>query len=125
MTTPSPGGNRRRGPWWPVGGWLLVIVAITSVPAAMVPRGPQFPGIDKVIHFTMYGVLGVLSARARGNASPHPVLGSVALFALADEWHQRWIPGRGMSGWDWLADVLGAGVGYAVQRARRRQEQMS
>lgn len=102
-----------------------MILVITSVPGAMIADAPQLPGIDKVIHFAMYAVLGGLSARARGDASPQPVLGIIACFALADEWHQELIPGRGASGWDWLADVLGAGVGYAVQRARTRQEQTS
>jgi VanZ family protein len=111
--------------WWPVALWILVILFITSVPGSMVPQAPPVPGIDKLIHFTMYAVLGALAARARRTEGAVPVVVGILLFAVADEWHQRWIPGRGASVWDWMADAAGASVGYAVQRARQRQEHTS
>jgi VanZ family protein len=92
---------------------------LTSVPGRDVPD-VGVPHIDKVVHFAMYAVLGVLLARAlggkramaRGVARPAVralavAVVAVALFAAADEWHQRWVPGRSTDVLDWCADVAG------------------
>lgn len=73
----------------------------------------------------MYAVLGVLCARALQGREWSWVLlvvGLIVLFAAGDEWHQRWIPGRGADVSDWAADVAGGIIGLSLYRARRRQE---
>jgi VanZ family protein len=77
--------------------WAGVIVVLTSVPGRDVPD-VGVPHIDKLVHFVLYAVLGVLLARA---------IVAIALFAAADEWHQRWVPGRSTDLLDWCADVAG------------------
>ncbi len=119
--------------------WGLVILVATSIPGSKVPFDlPRWEWADKVAHFTMYGVLGVLtgaaflagpivqdegSARARTRGRTHTiwlVLALLAIFAGADELHQHWIRGRMPSPGDWFADVLGVGAGIAIGIRFRR-----
>ena len=92
---------------------------LTSVPGRDVPD-VGVPHVDKLVHFAMYAVLGFLIARALGGARAiggavaRPAVRvlalavvAVALFAAADEWHQRWVPGRSTDVLDWCADVAG------------------
>ena len=95
--------------------WAAVILALTSLPGAQVPE-VELAYVDKLMHFALYGVLGVLTARAArpGARAWRPVAASVAGIALVgalDEWHQRLVPGRSADAADWLADVAGATVG--------------
>lgn len=110
--------TRRR--WIPPIAWAAVILTLTSIPAPdFAPVGAfAFPGADKLVHAGMYGVLGALLARAAGGAAPPRTLGrlllGVLLFAVVDEWHQRFIPGRSADALDVVADVAGAAVGFAA-----------
>jgi len=123
--------------------WALVILAATSLPAPGVSTAlPHWA--DKVVHFTLYCVLGFLAARAFLNPPPvrEKAIGGahdwkrihigwlalllLAIFAGADEFHQHWIRGRSPSPGDWIADVLGAGFGIAIgtymHRSNRKSE---
>ena len=112
--------------WLPPLIWAGVILLGTSLPQDVVPV--QTSNIDKFLHFTIYTVFAFLLTRqisvdtTRGRA----VFGAVLLaaaFAAADEWHQRFIPGRFPEFADWLADVAGAILGavvYALVFDRRR-----
>jgi len=121
------------------GVWALIILAATSVPAPDI-RAELPHWADKVVHFTLYFVLGVLVARAFLPPAPVPaaaiadgrigkrrhtgwlVLALLAIFAGADELHQHWIRGRMPSSADWIADVLGAGIGIAIGTHIRRSK---
>lgn len=100
--------------------WAAVILTLTSIPAPdLAPVGAfAFPGADKLVHAGLYGVLGLLLARAVGAAAPRRTLGRVMLgvlaFASLDEWHQRFIPGRSAEVLDVVADVAGAAAGLAA-----------
>lgn len=80
------------------------------------------PNFDKAVHFGLYGVEAFLLYRAirwagRAGFSLVRVLAVVATMAvwgIADEVHQYWIPGRSMEAEDVAADVAGAGVGAVV-----------
>ena len=117
--------------WWPPTVWAALILVLTSIPASdLAPVGAfAFPGADKLVHLTLYGVLGALIARALGPErawrSLWQILAGVALFAAADEWHQRFIPGRSADPRDFAADLTGAVVGYAaaIYFLRRRASQ--
>lgn len=77
---------------------------------------PDIPNIDKVAHFLIYALL----AAAALYAFPEPVRRRRAhfvgvlvillcvLYGITDEFHQSFIPGRCVSGWDLLADTVGA-----------------
>lgn len=110
--------------WGPPLAWAALILVVTSVPLPPGPAGP--PGADKVLHFALYCVLGLLVVRATPSPSWRalfiPVL-AIALFGGIDEWHQRFVPGRFADTSDWLADAIGGGVGavFALALARRRE----
>lgn len=106
--------------WAPVAGWLVFIAVATSVPLpARVWRPTDFP-TDLLGHFFLYFGLGWLVARALWTSDrwsvANLVLAVIAaiLFAVLDEWHQRWIPRRASSLSDWLADVAGLSFGLAL-----------
>ena len=117
-------------PWWPAAVWAALILVITSWPNPRVPAAPA--GTDKAVHALMYLVLGVLTARAlRLTAAVRPravmaTLAAIATFALVDELHQAWIPGRSADHADWLADIAGGTTGLllSLATAPRRRESL-
>ncbi len=116
-------GARRA--WWMVGGWLVVQLSATSVPGRALPPGIGHPA-DYAGHLVMYGVLGLLVARA-ASLSGFPsgrllvLLAVLGAYAAADELHQLLIPGRSASVADWLSDTLGAGAGLLAWMAVTRR----
>ena len=101
--------------WGLVVAWAAVILLSTSIPGPALPPGPA--GSDKLGHFVMYAVLGVLAIRAalahgqRQGRTMAITLVAIAAFAAIDEWHQGLVPGRLPDVADWVADVAGATVG--------------
>ena len=96
----------------------------TSLPQDAVPV--QTSNIDKLLHFTIYTVFSFLLTRqiSEDTTPWRAAVGSiliVAAFAAADEWHQRFIPGRFPEFADWLADVAGAVVGVLIFAVFRRR----
>ena len=113
----------------PAIGWASLILIATSIPIPGQLASVSPTGADKLVHFTMYGVLGWLTARGLGFPSMRTLLPAfllVAGFGAIDEWHQRFIPGRSTDRADLVADIVGAGVGVlAFQAAFRRRESLS
>ena len=90
------------------------MLLVTSMPGSAIPR-PLIP-FDKVVHFTAYGLFAVLLSRAIAQVgalwrSVLVALVIAAAFGAADEWHQRFIPGRATDFADWRADFIGAAGG--------------
>lgn len=88
---------------------------------------PALPGIDKLAHFAVYGLLAATLIRARRPAMRLARPGRVAaiavlcclLYGITDEFHQSFIPGRFAGVGDILADTLGAlavSVGWLLVR---------
>ena len=108
------------GSWRSVAAWAVLILVATTVPVAdLVTRAPAL-WLDKFVHGGLYLVLGWLVGAAlcamgrRGVAAWLVGLLGLAGFALLDEVHQRWLPGRVASLGDWAADVAGATVGLTL-----------
>jgi len=102
--------------WGPAALWAAVLFLLSGI--SDVPSPPWLPMGDKLGHFCLYAVLGAALAWGRSRAGaevPHgvPISGAI-LFALSDEWHQAFVPGRFPSSGDLLADALGALTGYLV-----------
>jgi VanZ family protein len=76
--------------------------------------------LDKLVHGALYLVLGWLVGLAlcasgrRGIKAGFLAVLALGAFALLDEVHQRWLPGRVPSVGDWAADIVGATVGLAA-----------
>jgi VanZ family protein len=108
--------------WLPV---ILLAAAIfiqSSFPAPeMLPR---FYLSDKLLHVVVYAILAALCFRALRRASPiknQPLLQltliaviMAALFGASDEWHQSFVDSRKADIFDFLADVIGSGMGAFV-----------
>jgi VanZ family protein len=130
--------------WAPVVAWAaLIFVASTSwfagphtesmilpVLAWLFPRADphtlatMHATMRKLAHFTEYLILGVLISRAmrdaRGWRIEHALL-AIALatvYAVSDEVHQRFEPGRTAAAGDVAIDALGAVAGQIVIAAR-------
>jgi len=83
----------------------------------------------KLAHFTEYAVLGFLAARAF-RTSPRPAISSrwflisltmIVVYALADEYHQSFVPTRTGSIYDSLIDIAGGLTALLiVSRVRRK-----
>jgi VanZ family protein len=94
--------------------YIVVIFVISSIPGNRFPE-IQFNMADKVVHFFIFGLLGLLVARSMGVCQntfcrKNYVMVSIIIgisYALIDEWHQSYIPGRYSSISDWVADGLG------------------
>lgn len=116
--------------WAPVALWAAFILLLTSIPNPSTFAPPLFAHADKVVHFTMYAVLGALSMHAIGRSTRAPItiaivliVSLIAAFGYADEWHQQFIAGRSRDIADWMADTTGALAGVvAAATARRRRE---
>ena len=107
-----------RRAWSAVLVWVAFQLALTSLPGTSLPQ-PGVPGLDLVVHFGLYGILGALVTRAATFAGLRRGWLAVAWTAIAalaatDEWHQRLIPGRTPALSDWVADATGAAVGLWV-----------
>ena len=84
--------------------WVLIIITLSSIPnipTIKIHTPSREIRLDYLIHFTEYGFLAFVTFLAfAGNGFRIPVRKgilltvSLILFALADEFHQKLIPGR-------------------------------
>ena len=112
--------------WRPPAAWAAIILLLTSVPVPSTPVD-DLPGIDKLVHAVLYGVLAFLALRAswertRGWRLVAATLLGVLCFAALDEWHQAFVPGRSADPLDLLADAVGALAGAAAALVLSRSE---
>lgn len=93
---------------------MLTIFIQSSIGSLKIPDF-AFNFSDKILHFTVFGILGMLMARGLRNAKNRIVndnyflisLLICTLYGIFDEIHQYFVPGRHFSLWDWIADMLG------------------
>lgn len=64
--------------------------------------------IRKAAHFTNYGILFWLLIRGPLRGRPYVALALCVLYAMTDEAHQYFVPGRGPSLYDVALDSCGA-----------------
>lgn len=104
--------ERRR--WlWP----LCIAALIFTASSRSAVAGPRIPHFDKVVHFSVYGLLGTLVCRVgNGRAGAWWALAAVSAYGATDEWHQSFVPGRYAELEDWIADTAGAAVAILLYR---------
>lgn len=105
--------------WLPVVLWMVTVFTLSSLPQRKLPE-TGIPHADKIAHGAAYAVGGLLVARAVAN--PLAAILVPAIFGVADEWHQKSVPGRQPDFADWIADLVGALAGVLIYqwiRARR------
>jgi len=106
---------------WVIAGlfWLLLFVA-THIPLKPDKNHPPNGRDDKVQHCVAYAGLafllctaGAIDGRFRRALVPNVLIVLVA-YAAADEWLQQYIPYREGDFKDWIADMLGTGIGLSA-----------
>jgi len=115
--------------WWPVIIWSGIIFTFSSIPYLKVPKvGLGYE--DKICHFIEFFIWGAFfvwcagksgSARTVIPPSTNPLIEKMFLmllvgiiFAFIDEFHQKWIPGRGFDRYDLFADIMGLTCSLAM-----------
>ncbi len=113
--------------WLPALGLMLIIFILSAQPKDNIPEiGIWDLLVKKGGHFIGYALLGAAMLRGIcGNESPGgKQLGwafvLTTLYALTDEYHQTFVPGRGGNLGDVGVDALGAITGLALQQRRLR-----
>ncbi len=99
--------------------WIVLLTA-TSLPSQDLPN----VGVsDKIEHFSAYLILAVLlnltlivqnKFETLRKYSSLSTLTIIAFYALFDELHQLFIPGRDCEALDWVADFIGAILGIIL-----------
>lgn len=105
------------GPLAAIKRWLVDLVAPVF--------GPETDIVNVAAHFTEYLVFGVLLFLAARQTWPSAKTAQLALIAIAlaslyavtDEFHQSFVPGRLCDPADWLTDTLGAALGASAAAA--------
>ncbi len=69
---------------------------------------PDIVNIDKIVHFSVFGLLATLVARAPGTRHAWVAVLVVSAFGISDEIRQSFTPGRSVEFADWMADTSGA-----------------
>jgi VanZ family protein len=108
--------------WVPALLWAGLIFHVSSLPGDRLPRLWTWEHGDIILHGLEYLILGALLYRAFALSRPalgYALLalvswGLAAAYALSDEYHQSFVPGREVSLSDILADLLGAVVGVVL-----------
>ena len=102
---------------------MLLITFLSHVPQENIPNlGPD--KIDILFHFGEYFFLGFLLFRSislEESLALHSFYGSLLIgmsFAILDEFHQSFVPGRHMSTVDMLFDSVGILFGTMISSQR-------
>ncbi len=119
----------------PIFFWMLVIFLFSAnpdpyqlLPAVLrkVASSPVLEGaslsdfLNPLMHFLSFGILAILISRALFHhriTSQKVVVLSIAFtmaYALSDEIHQRFVPGRTLQFFDLFIDLLGALAGVLI-----------
>ena len=109
--------------WLPLILYCLLIFIQSANPSP--EQIPSIPFVDKVLHFTAYGIMGILFYRAyqtlriKDNIQLLMLLSvvSASLYGISDEIHQSFVPFREASVGDVIADTIGAFSGVYLYRA--------
>jgi len=111
--------------WLPVIIYAILIFCLSSVPGKDIPR--LFSGQSTFFHVIEYAIFALLlnralKARYPGLIYPRRILLVFLLsfiYAISDEFHQLFVPGRYASGFDLFTDGLGSFLGSLFYRWQR------
>jgi VanZ family protein len=110
--------SKKRFPYtWLALAYALLILIVSSIPD-LTPPELGFKFQDKLYHFLEYGIFSVLLFFSLLNSPKDFLRKNVLLislfigasFAILDEIHQRFIPGRSADILDFAADFLGVAL---------------
>ena len=110
----GPGFQSR---WLPAIAWASMMFALSGIPSLSSGLGIWDLALRKLAHAAEYAILAVLLLRA---LPPLPAFAGAVAFAVSDEIHQHFVPGRAASALDVAIDAAGALAGLLVWRRLRR-----
>jgi VanZ family protein len=109
---------------WILTFWIITISVVSSIPHLPTPKIETGKGVirlDYLMHFCEYGALIFLSLLSFSGTKLtlsfkryFLIILSVAVFALADEFHQKLIPGRTSNTRDILSNITGVIAGALI-----------
>jgi VanZ family protein len=102
--------------WGPLVAWAALIFVLSSIPDLGTGLGGWDVLLRKLAHAAEFAILGALLVRALRRPGWAVALGIA--YAVSDELHQSFVPGRQGSPLDVALDSVGVVVG-AVLAARR------
>lgn len=106
----------------PVAKYLLIAWALTIITLSSIPNIPTLKlhtgrgeiRLDYLFHFTQYGILSFVTFLFFAGkefevrfSKALIIMGSLMLFAIVDEYHQKLIPGRSFSYRDIMSNLSG------------------
>jgi len=106
--------------WLAVAACMGFIFFVSSRPQRDIP--PLFPFQDVVYHTLVYLILALYFSRALKNTNPNiPALNLIiftiifgVVYGITDEFHQSFVPGRSVSGFDVFIDAIGSTAGGII-----------
>lgn len=107
--------------WGPVLAWMAVIFILSSIPSLGDPTRNRWK-VDPhaIAHLTVFAALGFLTIRGMlANEVPRAAWWAVVVgvvYAVSDEIHQSFVPGRTPSIMDVITDGVGVLMGMLVWR---------
>ncbi|MFH1368619.1 MAG: VanZ family protein [Elusimicrobiota bacterium] len=110
--------------WLPVGLWCSLIFYMSAVPFLKTELGFWDLVLRKIAHMVEFGTLFLLARRALKNSGFGLALKEVnlasfvfsMLYAVSDEYHQAFVPGRGPSPVDAGIDTIGITFAYIISK---------
>jgi VanZ family protein len=100
--------------------YAALVFYLSSLPSWKIKAVSSIP--DYLLHFAEYAVFALLSIRFARNMTKGTIKGKtytvtiiiLVLFAISDELHQSFVPGRFASVLDFIADLAGILVGIGI-----------
>ncbi len=99
--------------WLPAIAWAALIFALSGIPTLGTGLGFWDVVLRKIAHATEYAILAALLLRAVREV---PAWALAVVYAISDELHQHWVPGRAGQPLDVAIDATGALVGVLLAR---------
>ncbi len=104
--------------WLPVVAWAALIFVLSSIPDLGTGLGGWDVVLRKIAHAGEYAILGALLLRALRMRRLSFLLG--VAYAVSDEIHQTFVPGRAGTALDVAIDAIGVAVGVLAAARRWR-----
>jgi VanZ family protein len=99
--------------WLPALAWATVIFALSGIPSLATSLGFWDLVLRKLAHATEYAILAALLLRAMEEL---PAWALSVAYAISDELHQHFVPGRAGRPLDVAIDATGALAGILLAR---------
>ena len=103
---------------------LMAVIFVLSAQSSLPRVDTSFDvALRKAAHMTEFGLLWLLWLWALDGARPRAAVCALAItlaYAVSDELHQSFVPGRHASAWDVAIDAAGVGLAATVWVLRSR-----